>query len=252
MPPRYAHLIRWLCWTLATIAGLCVGGAVLVLANELGLDSVLFELSTRSYTLGGVISIIGPMFYSAVIGTITGLAQWALLRRWFQTARWWVLVTAGCLMAGSYTFFFVGNIVQRAFVPFPSGFLTGPYVPPPFVSVIAASGPGAILGVGQWLVLRRQMRRFGWWIVANIIAWPIGIILTFWVNDLLQAWTWSPCGGLYAWSSIPNWFLSSYLSIWDLPNLLALGVVVGTLTGLVLIYAQRMSSVAESKERLFN
>jgi hypothetical protein len=194
------------------------------------------------------------MFSGAVIGATTGLAQWALLRRWFQTARWWVLVTAGCLAAGSYAFFFLGSVVARAFFPFPSVPIFGPYIPPLIVSVVAATGPGAILGVGQWLVLRRQTRRFGWWIVANIIAWPAGIILTSCVNDLLQAWTWSPSAGIdtSARSSIPYLFLSSDLSIWDLPSLLALGFVVGTLTGLVLIYAQHSSSVAESKERLFN
>ena len=58
MPPRYARPIRWLCWTSATIAGLGVGGAVLVLANELGWKSVLYELSTRSDALGDVISIL--------------------------------------------------------------------------------------------------------------------------------------------------------------------------------------------------
>ncbi len=247
MASRYACLTRWLSWTAATIAGLCVGGAVLVLANELGLGGALAEVSYINYTWLAVVSVLGPMFYSAIIGAITGLAQWLLLRRWFQKTGWWVPVTAGCLMAGSYAFFFVERVANRVFDPFPLAHF-GLYVPPPIVMVVAGLGPGIVLGIGQWLVLRRQIPRPGWWIVANIVAWPAGMFLTFCVQNLLQfcvqdllhAWSCLPCGP-QPYISMRYLFLSPALSTWDLFGLLAVGAVVGMLTGLVLIYPKGSS-----------
>jgi len=243
------HLARGFCWALATIVGLCGGGSILVLAHALGLDLALLgpPIINASFR---IVSLEGLLLSGAIIGAVTGLVQWALLRRWFQLAGWWVLVTAGCLATGSIAFVFAESIVERAFVPEGPLIIMGPLLPPPFMPAIAVAGSGAIVGVGQWLVLRRQVRRFGWWIGANIIAWPAGTFLTSFVNDLLEAWTWSPERGINAsaWTSIPYYFLPPNLSIWDLSGLLTLGFVVGTLTGLVLVFAQHNSSMTESKE----
>lgn len=38
---------------------------------------------------------------------------------------------------------------------------------------------GAILGFPQWRVLRRHVRRAGWWLVANALAWACGMPLVF-------------------------------------------------------------------------
>ncbi len=36
---------------------------------------------------------------------------------------------------------------------------------------------GAALGVSQWLVLRRQLARAGWWIVASTLGWAVGVVV---------------------------------------------------------------------------
>ena len=38
---------------------------------------------------------------------------------------------------------------------------------------------GLILGIPQWFVLRRYVRRAGWWVLANAIAWAAAMPLTF-------------------------------------------------------------------------
>jgi hypothetical protein len=38
---------------------------------------------------------------------------------------------------------------------------------------------GPVLGVPQWLVLRRHVRRAGWWVLANSIAWAAGMPVIF-------------------------------------------------------------------------
>jgi len=32
---------------------------------------------------------------------------------------------------------------------------------------------GAVLGLGQWLLLRHNVKRAGWWILATIVGWVI-------------------------------------------------------------------------------
>ena len=48
----------------------------------------------------------------------------------------------------------------------PSGLLVGG-------AAVGAIG-GAVLGVLQWLVLRRQLARAGWWIEASTVGWAVG------------------------------------------------------------------------------
>lgn len=38
---------------------------------------------------------------------------------------------------------------------------------------------GLILGVPQWLVLRRAVAHAGWWVPANALAWACGMPLVF-------------------------------------------------------------------------
>jgi hypothetical protein len=41
----------------------------------------------------------------------------------------------------------------------------------------AVTGP--VLGLGQWLVLRRHVVRAGRWIMANAVAWALGMVVIF-------------------------------------------------------------------------
>jgi hypothetical protein len=47
----------------------------------------------------------------------------------------------------------------------------------------AVTGP--VLGLGQWLVLRRHVSRAGRWIVANAVAWAVGMVVIFLGMDLV-------------------------------------------------------------------
>lgn len=38
---------------------------------------------------------------------------------------------------------------------------------------------GPLLGVPQWLVLRRHLSRAGWWVPANALAWMLGMVVIF-------------------------------------------------------------------------
>ena len=36
-----------------------------------------------------------------------------------------------------------------------------------------------MVGVLQWLVLRRQMARAGWWVVASVVGWLVGWLVAW-------------------------------------------------------------------------
>ena len=64
------------------------------------------------------------------------------------------------------------------------GVVLGPVfgvVEPAFGLLVASAAVGAIggaaLGALQWLVLRRQLARSGWWIAVSTIGWAIGPVI---------------------------------------------------------------------------
>lgn len=80
-----------------------------------------------------------------VEGAGIGLGQWLLLRRYARGAGWWIAASALGMQAGAV----IGYVIS------PSSL--GPIT-------LALAGSGAGLGVGQWLLLRRYVRRAAWWI----------------------------------------------------------------------------------------
>jgi len=42
------------------------------------------------------------------------------------------------------------------------------------LSAVLGAALGASLGIAQWLVLRRQVSRAGWWVLANTVAFAVG------------------------------------------------------------------------------
>ena len=73
----------------------------------------------------------------------------------------WVLASVVGWGVGGVVLGPVFSVVEPAF-----GLLVGG-------AAVGAIG-GAALGVLQWLVLRRQLARAGWWIVASTIGWAVG------------------------------------------------------------------------------
>jgi hypothetical protein len=114
-------------------------------------------------------------------GGAVGLAQWTVLRRDMASLTWsrWVGATA------------LGACVAWILGVVPSTLLslreTAGDGGPPELSGAAMIGLafllglilGPILAVFQWRVLRGQVRRAGWWIPANAVAWAFGMAVIF-------------------------------------------------------------------------
>lgn len=47
------------------------------------------------------------------------------------------------------------------------------------LALLLGAVTGPVLGLGQWLVLRRHVVRAGRWIMANAVAWALGMVVIF-------------------------------------------------------------------------
>ncbi len=99
-------------------------------------------------------------YLGVVVGAIVmGGLQWLALRRHVVRAVRWVLASVGAVAVVGVVVFAVG--VVNADV----GWLAG-------VSLF-----GTVAGTFQWLVLRHQVRRAGWWVLVSTVGWVVGMPL---------------------------------------------------------------------------
>jgi hypothetical protein len=143
---RHVGWPTWMQWWLASVAGIGLGIAV-----SMGIVLLVHNL------VGGLAEDRVPtmLFLSAGIG----LAQWFVLRRRLRGAGWWVPAsiagwTVGDLLARRL------NLLMRSAAGMATDFGGG--------ALVQALCTGTLLGVLQWLVLRRSLPRTGWWIVAAV------------------------------------------------------------------------------------
>ncbi len=104
--------------------------------------------------------LIGPRLGGVVNPAILGLTQWLVLRRYISKAGWWILATTiggvVALYIGSAVTFFTTGILWHG------------------AGLVGGAVGGAILGLAQWLVLRRHVSQAGWWILASAVALAVG------------------------------------------------------------------------------
>ncbi len=154
---RGRRLTTFVAWVLATIAGF---GSGVVLAGSIGarVASAAGEPSLMFVPWGFIITGLG-------VGTMLGAMQWLVLRRWVSRSGWWVLTT---ILGWTVSAFVVNSLSE---------------------SLIICGTPvlaGAVLcGTMQWLVLRRQVSRAGWWVLANLVSWPMGWLVLVSVSELM-------------------------------------------------------------------
>jgi hypothetical protein len=135
--------------------------------------------SHETSDMSGRIAMLAIMALAGIAeGVAVGVAQWRVLR-WRLPAiagPAWTLATA----AGAFIAWAMGMI--------PSTLMGGDSAPPQampsraLMMVLAAAmgiALGPVLGIPQWIVLRRHIPRSGWWIAANSAAWGVGMPIIF-------------------------------------------------------------------------
>jgi hypothetical protein len=111
-------------------------------------------------------SSVIPIFILAGLcaGIIPSSAQWLMLRHVASAWKWIIASVVGLGVGGGLGVLILWGRSDTT----PAGATA-------FVGALAGLG----LGVGQWLVLRRQMSNFPWWLVANASALALGLTVAF-------------------------------------------------------------------------
>jgi hypothetical protein len=208
----------WFQWILANTVAETVGlGGTLLIG--------ILLLSNAEKTVGVIpAAVLAVLAGTLIEGTVVGTMQWLVLRRPLKSMRWrsWALATAlGALVAWTLgmipsTFFFRGADTATT--------STTPMSDLMVYALAAAMGLalGAILGVPQWLVLRRYVLKAGWWVLANALAWMLGMVVVF-----------------IGTSFIPAGAIALQVALLLLLFIIAAGATVGAVHGLVLIWLLR-------------
>jgi hypothetical protein len=110
--------------------------------------------TTLGWLLGGYLLANLPILPG---GIGAGLLQWPILYRRIPQAWRWILATALSWLAGALLLL---QAVPAALQPWLAGLVIGP-----------------IVGLGQWLILRREVHWAGWWVVISTMAWITGLVL---------------------------------------------------------------------------
>jgi hypothetical protein len=163
----------WLEWALATLIGYVVGSLLALLV------AVPLAYAAPS---GWLANAAG----GAVIGGITGAAQWLVLRRSRvaynsrSTGPWWVL--AGLLggLLGLALGAALGDLLAPALTSPPADRAAAANMIP-LSTALATAVSGLLFGLmlsgAQWLALRFPARAGGWWLAANGLGWMLGLAL---------------------------------------------------------------------------
>jgi len=135
----------WLGWTLATAGGMLLGFLPTILLVDI--------LSL------GLAQIAVPV----LAGTVIGLAQWLVLRRYVTASTQWDW-TDGLSWAAGYVLglLLIQLLPSTVFAVFIGYFLFG-----------------VIVALVQWPVLRREIPQVFTWLFASAVAWAIG----YWVSQ---------------------------------------------------------------------
>jgi hypothetical protein len=139
-------------------AGFVAGWGLTHIALWAVLGAVLFGFELLPNTLSGI--LLGGTLGSLVLG----LVQWPHVQPHLRSARWWPLASALGGFGGVLLGAGVGTLLQ-SFDALASA-----------AAVITAT---VTLGVAQWVVLRQQVKRAGWWIVASGLGWGPGLLAGF-------------------------------------------------------------------------
>ncbi len=136
----------WRLWFLWLIASAWAWGMAVVVTG-------LGELSLRSSPTRLMAAFVGV----AVAGILVAALQWLLLRKRITGAVRWVLTSFGAAAVVGGVIFGVGGFgTDTAWI-----LGTGVY--------------GAVAGILQWLILKPQIPRAGWWVLASTVGWVLGI-----------------------------------------------------------------------------
>lgn len=183
-PVQSAKMVRfWFQWVLVTILGFLI-------------SLCLVEINVRP-NVGAMSGAIG--------GAVIGLAQGMLLKPRVSIVGWVLASLVSWSLIGSSNLGAIGWVAPRTLnlgIRATFGVLDGSLV-------------GALIGVGQWFILRQQVKKAWMWILTSALGWGVGLAIGWSVGGILR--------------------LKSHLFLSELVGLTLAWVVVAAITGVALV-----------------
>lgn len=100
---------------------------------------------------------IGMILFIPVMGLVSGLLQYLMLRRYLPRMGWWVVATALAWPLAAVGLYFMSLFHLD----------TNDY----WFGLLVTLVIGGAIGLMQWLVLRQHVPHSGWWVPATVVGW---------------------------------------------------------------------------------
>ncbi len=162
-PPKWFF---WPLWVLASALGWFVG---VTICNAMGLGA------TNSSQLGLLAVFIREPIYGVAVGT----SQWLVLRNSLSRSGMWILAWIAGLL--------VGGLIVESLIFSPLSLLMSSVYLNLIIMAIVSGILGGVVGVAQWLVLRRRVRLTILWIPFAIWATSMSDV----IRDIVISPVWS-------------------------------------------------------------
>ena len=173
-------LAAFIAWTLVSQAVRVLGGTIQVAGQT---------RITEDYLL---LRVLFP-----TVGLMTGLLQYALLRRHLTRPGWWIVAT----LLGWLLPFVFGALFT--IIPIPNRLIGS------LRAILVMALLGVMIGLPQWWVLRRQVGHAAWWILAYGFGWGIIALLNSQTSTplvvLLSLATFPAIATSFAWWLLLDW-----------------------------------------------
>lgn len=185
----------WLGWMVMTGLGLLIGFLPSrLLAEIIGL---------------GIARILSPL----LAGGLIGMGQWLVLRSFITDCSDWILATGAGWGIGYAAGIFILQLL-------PTGYWFG---------LFGIGLFGLIVGLIQWPILRREIPNIVPWIIANVVGWVSGFILSQVFTNLIYN----------------NFEVSEFII--SIVILSVNGLISGALIGAVLVWIVRKPDIQAEK-----
>ncbi len=163
-----SNKVRWgffLGWALATLVCVVAGFFVFFIAES--------ALGESSASIPKFVAVsLSFLLFTCSFGTVIGVAQWSVLRRYVQGSALWIGATL------------LGFLISSPVLLIPGGGF-GPIITSQ-ASLRTTAALGSALGVVQWLILRNKANRAALWVGISLISW----VVAGWIGMALKALSW--------------------------------------------------------------
>ncbi len=204
----------WLQWVLANAAALAIS-AVLTLA-QLPIAEVMSSPTSQGM-VEAVIRALVP-WLGILNAALIGMLYWLVLRRQVRWAgQWWFATSLGWIAGGFLA-------------PYAAFVVLGARPPTLSFNAVTATVGAAVVGIVQWFVLRRWVRRAGWWVLASIAGWAIGRTSGSYAGFYVA---------LYAGGAVSSWGQDLSSIVVPVSFEAAIGAIAGSITGIALVWLLR-------------